>query len=81
MGPSTKTIITVILTWFALSGGLFTAANGGDLNYKEALSKAIMFLEAQRSGKLAHSRFPWRGDSALDDGKLANVGFSTTSLI
>ncbi|KAJ8635972.1 hypothetical protein MRB53_010239 [Persea americana] len=74
MGPSTKTVITVILTWFALSGGLFTIANGGDLNYKEALSKAIMFLEAQRSGKLAHSRFPWRGDSALDDGKLANVG-------
>ncbi|KOM42110.1 hypothetical protein LR48_Vigan04g230800 [Vigna angularis] len=46
----------------------------GDLNYKEALTKSLIFLEAQRSGKLPSSnRVPWRGDSALDDGKLANV--------
>ncbi|MBA0647255.1 hypothetical protein Goklo_015159, partial [Gossypium klotzschianum] len=33
-----------------------------------------MFLEAQRSGKLpADNRIHWRGDSALDDGKEANV--------
>ncbi|KAL0864104.1 hypothetical protein Bca101_043222 [Brassica carinata] len=31
-------------------------------------------MKAQRSGKLPpNNRVPWRGDSALDDGKLANV--------
>ncbi|KAG5147588.1 hypothetical protein JHK82_014469 [Glycine max] len=46
----------------------------GDFNYKEALTKSLIFLEAQRSGKLpSNNRVPWRGDSALDDGKLANV--------
>ncbi|KAK9698220.1 hypothetical protein RND81_08G089500 [Saponaria officinalis] len=43
-------------------------------NYKEALAKSIIFLECQRSGKLPpNNRVPWRGDSGLDDGKLANV--------
>ncbi|XP_022131779.1 endoglucanase 16 [Momordica charantia] len=45
-----------------------------ELNYKDALSKALIFLEAQRSGKLPPNHRPaWRGDSAVDDGKLANV--------
>ena len=49
---------------------------GGGLNYKEALTKSLIFLEAQRSGKLPkNNRVPWRGDSALDDGKLVNVSF------
>ncbi|XP_048607670.1 endoglucanase 16-like [Brassica napus] len=48
--------------------------NGTIINYKEALTKSLIFLEAQRSGKLPpNNRVPWRGDSALDDGKLANV--------
>lgn len=50
--------------------------NGTIINYKEALTKSLIFLEAQRSGKLPpNNRVPWRGDSALDDGKLANVSF------
>lgn len=60
----------------AILGGFnrkMVAAQGG-FDYKEALSKAIMFLECQRSGKLPPTnRIPWRGDSGLDDGKLANV--------
>ena len=37
-------------------------------DYNEALSKSILFYEAQRSGKLpANNRIPWRGDSALKD--------------
>lgn len=46
-------------------------------NYKEALSKAIMFLECQRSGKLPPTnRIPWRGDSALEEGSsLMSVSF------
>ncbi|AQK75443.1 Endoglucanase 15 [Zea mays] len=49
-------------------------AGGCGFDYKDALSKTIIFLEAQRSGKLPRSnRVKWRGDSGLDDGKLANV--------
>ena len=39
-----------------------------DYNYKEIISKSILFYEAQRSGKLGDkNRIPWRGDSALYD--------------
>lgn len=67
----TKTFFAaVLITWLAV----FQCCNGHDFNYKEALTKSLMFLEAQRSGKLpADNRIPWRGDSALDDGKEANV--------
>ena len=52
---------------------LFTV-NGTNFNYKDALAKSIIFLEAQRSGKLPpNNRPPWRGNSALNDGKAANV--------
>jgi len=36
-------------------------------NYTQALSKSILFYEAQRSGKLVNNRIPWRGDSFLTD--------------
>lgn len=45
-----------------------------EFNYDEALSKAILFFEGQRSGKLPRNqRVKWRGDSALSDGRLAGV--------
>ncbi|XP_059662275.1 endoglucanase-like [Cornus florida] len=45
-----------------------------DFDYKNALDKAILFFEGQRSGKLpAGQRVKWRGDSALSDGKPDNV--------
>ena len=54
--------------------GLFWVRVNGDFNYKEALTKSLIFLEAQRSGKLPPNHtLSWRGDSALEDGKLANV--------
>ncbi|KAL7001843.1 cellulase [Sarracenia purpurea var. burkii] len=57
-----------------LFGGCYLGAVNGDFNYKEALTKSILFFEAQRSGKLPpNQRLSWRGDSALQDGKLANV--------
>lgn len=38
-------------------------------HYEDALEKAILFLEGQRSGKLPRcQRVEWRGDSALSDG-------------
>ncbi|BBN18604.1 endoglucanase [Marchantia polymorpha subsp. ruderalis] len=43
-------------------------------DYKDALSKSILFLQAQRSGKLPDDQqVTWRGDSGLQDGNLANV--------
>ncbi|KAK8654375.1 hypothetical protein V6N13_128344 [Hibiscus sabdariffa] len=39
-------------------------------NYTVALHQALMFFNAQRSGKLpANNNVSWRGDSCLDDGK------------
>ncbi|KAL0454537.1 UNVERIFIED_CONTAM: Endoglucanase 25 [Sesamum latifolium] len=39
-------------------------------NYTLALNKALMFFNAQRSGKLPkHNNVSWRGNSCLNDGK------------
>jgi len=65
----------IIATWLALFQRNMILVKG-QFNYKEALTKSLIFLEAQRSGKLPpNNRVPWRGDSAVDDGKLANVSF------
>ncbi|CAM6084216.1 unnamed protein product [Calypogeia fissa] len=72
---SLKIIFRVILVACLLLNlpltGLVTAET---FDYKDALTKSILFFEAQRSGKLpANQRVTWRGDSALRDGALANV--------
>ncbi|MBQ7766269.1 MAG: glycoside hydrolase family 9 protein [Lachnospiraceae bacterium] len=49
----------------------------GKYNYGEALQKAILFYELQRSGDLPEeTRCNWRGDSGLTDG--ADVGLDLT---
>ncbi len=49
----------------------------GAYNYGEALQKALLFYELQRSGDLPEKvRCNWRGDSALNDG--ADVGLDLT---
>ncbi|KAL6000020.1 hypothetical protein ACLOJK_034697 [Asimina triloba] len=68
--PNCQTIKALV--WIAAVFGSNTFVRG-DINYKEALTKSLLFLEAQRSGKLTNNRIPWRGDSGLEDGKLANV--------
>ncbi|KAG6516396.1 hypothetical protein ZIOFF_026855 [Zingiber officinale] len=41
--------------------------------YSQALHKALMFFNAQKSGRLPkNNRVPWRGDSALSDGSTLN---------
>uniref|UniRef100_A0A0D9VBK9 Endoglucanase n=1 Tax=Leersia perrieri TaxID=77586 RepID=A0A0D9VBK9_9ORYZ len=43
-------------------------------NYADALDKAILFFEAQRSGKLpSNQRATWRADSGLSDGSADQV--------
>ncbi|CAN0910429.1 unnamed protein product [Linum grandiflorum] len=45
--------------------------------YGDALHKAILFFEGQRSGKLpASQRVKWRGDSALNDGQSDHVNLA-----
>ncbi|KAJ4839152.1 hypothetical protein Tsubulata_008318 [Turnera subulata] len=52
-------------------GLCFTKVSDG---YGDALGKAILFFEGQRSGILpANQRVKWRGNSALSDGKSDNV--------
>lgn len=64
----------IFVAWLLLLPAGFFVAVSGQFNYKDALTKSLIFLEAQRSGKLPrNNRLPWRGDSALDDGKAANV--------
>jgi len=42
---------------------------GAQYDYSGALSKSVLFFEAQRSGKLsANNRIPWRGDAFVVDG-------------
>ncbi len=50
-------------------------ASTGDYNYGEALQKAILFYELQRSGDIdeANARTNWRGDSGMNDGADAGV--------
>lgn len=44
------------------------------LDYSDALEKALMFYEGQRSGALPpDQRLLWRGDSALTDGDASGV--------
>ncbi|KAJ8427075.1 hypothetical protein Cgig2_008944 [Carnegiea gigantea] len=44
--------------------------------YADALKIAMQFFDVQSSGKLEHNKIPWRGDSALDDGKEAGIDLS-----
>ncbi|OVA10341.1 Glycoside hydrolase [Macleaya cordata] len=76
MGLSLKALTALIVAcWFAIlcDHGFLMVVNG-HFDYKDALTKSIIFLEAQRSGKLPpNNRVPWRGDSGLDDGKEVNM--------
>ncbi|XP_057967918.1 endoglucanase-like [Malania oleifera] len=62
-------LLYVLASWNGLAmedGGLCSPPK---YNYTDALGKAILFFEGQRSGKLPPGqRVRWRGDSALLDG-------------
>lgn len=53
-------------------------ASTGSFNYGEALQKALIFYELQRSGDIDEktARSNWRGDSGMNDG--ADVGLDLT---
>ncbi|KAG7557393.1 Carbohydrate binding domain CBM49 [Arabidopsis suecica] len=68
MGSTTTISILVLL----LLGLVQLTVSGHD--YKQALSKSILFFEAQRSGHLPpNQRVSWRSHSGLYDGKSSGV--------
>ncbi|KAI3776491.1 hypothetical protein L1987_46276 [Smallanthus sonchifolius] len=44
--------------------------------YADALKVAMHFFDVQKSGKLVNNKISWRGDSALEDGRDANLDLS-----
>lgn len=53
---------------------LWTHSVVAAIDYGQALTKSLLYYEAQRSGKLPpNQRVQWRGDSALKDGSDAGV--------
>ncbi|XP_062178860.1 endoglucanase 18-like [Phragmites australis] len=57
-------------------GQVFPLPGLPDHKYAEALGVALQFFQVQKSGKLVNNGIPWRGDSALDDGKEAGLDLS-----
>ncbi|KAM3256166.1 hypothetical protein ACQJBY_048968 [Aegilops geniculata] len=71
MGSSKAYMSTYLIAVLCLVAGARSAAA---FNYADALDKAVLFFEAQRSGKLPPGqRVAWRADSALSDGNASNV--------
>ncbi|CAI0468352.1 unnamed protein product [Linum tenue] len=79
---STLLVILLLLTTFAAF--LLPSSHGAhnhrgrprtaSHNYRDALTKSILFFEGQRSGKLPpNQRMSWRRDSGLTDGSAMNV--------
>ena len=69
--------IALVISLLFSSLSLTSAKAAPTYNYGEALQKAIMFYEFQRSGKLPEDRRDnWRGDSGMNDG--ADVGLDLT---
>lgn len=56
-------------------GGKEGSAGKGSYNYGEALQKALIFYELQRSGDIDEktARCNWRGDSGMNDGEDAGL--------
>jgi len=75
-----RKIISLLLAVCLLTAGFYTQTPvkaATNYNYGEALQKAIMFYEFQRSGELPDDiRNNWRGDSGLSDG--SDVGLDLT---
>ncbi|XP_010244197.1 PREDICTED: endoglucanase 3-like [Nelumbo nucifera] len=56
---------------------VFLVCVHGHPNYRDALTKSLLFFEGQRSGRLPSSqRMKWRSNSALSDGSAAQVDLS-----
>lgn len=81
---SSSTVVYATSSGAVDTGNLSATGDGyegtvgtGDFNYGEALQKALIYYEEQRSGDLPDTgRVSWRGDSGLEDG--SDVGLDLT---
>ena len=72
-----KSILVGLLTFTLIALTTLPTWSQGNHNYGEALQKSILYYEAQQAGKLPEwNRFPWRGDSTLEDGRDVGVDLS-----
>nr|CAB3471433.1 unnamed protein product [Digitaria exilis] len=67
---------TVVFIRYKNGGQVFPLPGVPDPKYAEALAVALQFFQVQKSGKLVKNEIPWRGDSALDDGRDAKLDLS-----
>ncbi|CAD6260784.1 unnamed protein product [Miscanthus lutarioriparius] len=69
--PQALVLLAVAVCFLARSSHV---AAGGHPDYADALAKAILFFQGQRSGQLPPDQaVTWRSDSGLSDGSAANV--------
>ncbi|OAY71643.1 Endoglucanase 1 [Ananas comosus] len=62
------------LAYLAGSYGFAAVGVSGTPDYRDALTKSLVFFEGQRSGKLPPGQtLNWRGDSGLSDGSAEHV--------
>ncbi|XP_011624235.1 LOW QUALITY PROTEIN: endoglucanase 1-like [Amborella trichopoda] len=72
MGAVRAAPLSLLSVWISLL--LYCITYAVALDYKDALSKSILFFEAQRSGNLpSDQRVTWRADSAMSDGSADHV--------
>ncbi|KAL8224821.1 hypothetical protein R6Q57_017378 [Mikania cordata] len=73
---SSSSLIHHLLLLLTLSSAVATTRHRptASHNYRDALTKSILFFEGQRSGKLpSNQRMSWRKNSGLSDGSAMNV--------
>nr|DAD28043.1 TPA_asm: hypothetical protein HUJ06_029511 [Nelumbo nucifera] len=68
---SASTQASLLGLWFSL---LLLSQGVASVDYASALTKSLLYYEAQRSGNLPpNQRVQWRGNSGLQDGKDAGI--------
>lgn len=68
------TLSSVVFIFIVLLCCSSQIQNVASADYREALTKSLLYFEGQRSGKLPpNQRLKWRGDSGLQDGHDAGV--------
>ncbi|GFY99148.1 glycosyl hydrolase 9B8 [Actinidia rufa] len=69
ISPKTTIIVQQLTTLLLLLSFFPVFTQSQAFDYAEALSKSLLYFEAQRSGRLPYSqRVPWRDHSGLTDG-------------
>ncbi|TVT98553.1 hypothetical protein EJB05_56128, partial [Eragrostis curvula] len=72
--PSSSQALVLVAVVSLISASSSLVAAGGHHDYGDALAKAILFFQGQRSGRLAPDQaVTWRSHSGLSDGSAANV--------